>query len=222
MDYYSFKDIEPSGNVGYRMQVYDLDSNVEYDAVHKVEGQPDSILPYFFAVKKSNYTLDKENTYFSEYTHFLTGVNVTGTITFRDSQGNVDGSLMYVSFHIVDLGPYPDINQHVVSVHETPMAEFINGEKRTFRESLSNIQNSNYYQIFFNVYTVLNDQSSIIYSSAEEYPEYDPIVITRVTIDNTEFFMDSTRVSFKIGSIRNKETDPNRLYRVTIQAIPTN
>lgn len=219
MDYYSFKDIEPSGNVGYRLQVYDMDSNVEYDAV---QGQTDSILPYFFAVRPSDYTLDKENTYFSKYTHIHTGVNVEGMITFRDSQGNVDGALMYVSFHIVDLGPYPDINQTVVSVRETPMEEFINGETRTFEESLSNIRNSNYYQIFFNVYTVLNDQSSIIYSSAEEYPVYDPIVITRVIIDSTEFFMDSTRVSFKIGSIRNKETDPNRMYRVTIRAIPTN
>lgn len=219
MDYYSFKEIEPSGNVGYRVQVYDLDSNIEYDAVQE---QTDSILPYFFALRPSNYTLDKENTYFSEYTHILQGIDVAGKITFRDLHGNVDGALMYVSFHIVDLGPYPDINQTVVSVHEMPMAEFINGGFRTFGESLSNIQNSNYYQVFFNVYTVMNDQSSIIYSSAEEYPVYDPIVITRVIIDNTEFFVDSTKVSFKIGSIRNKETDPNHLYRVTIRAIPTN
>lgn len=213
MDYHTFESIEPSGNVGYRLEVADFDNPEQtiYDTF------PSDI--YFFAQKQSLGTLNKQNTYFTGYTFILSGIDFQGKI-------QIDGyefkRLLYVSFHIVDLGQHPETTQTVVSVRETSMVEFNNGVSRWFRESLSGMDATRYYHVFFNVYTELDNQASVIYSSAQDYAEtgYDPIMIPRITLDVTDATIDATKAFFRIDSIHIKETDPDRLYRISVTATP--
>ena len=213
MDYHTFESIEPSGNVGYRLEVADFDNPEQtiYDTF------PSDI--YFFAQKQSLGTLNKQNTYFTGYTFILSGIDFQGKI-------QIDGyefkRLLYVSFHIVDLGQHPETTQTVVSVRETSMVEFNNGVSRWFRESLSGMDATRYYHVFFNVYTELDNQASVIYSSAQDYAEtgYDPIMIPRITLDVTDATIDATKAFFRIDSIHTKETDPDRLYRISVTATP--
>lgn len=212
MDYHTFESIEPSGNVGYRLEVADFDDQTTvYDTT------PSEI--YFFVQKQSPGTLNKQETYFNGYTFILSGIDFEGKITL---DGYPFERLLYVSFHIVDLGQNPDTTQTVVSVRETPMVEFNNGVPRWFRESLSEMDSTRYYHVFFNVYTEVDNQASVIYSSAQDFAEtgYDPIVIPRITLDVTDATIDATKAFFRIASIHTKETDPERLYRISVTATP--
>lgn len=213
MDYHTFESIEPSGNVGYRLEVADYDDPEQtiYDTF------PSEI--YFFAQKPSPGTLNKQETYFTGYTFILAGINFEGKIMF---DGYEFERLLYVSFHIVDLGQHPETTQTVVSVRETPMEEFNNGVPKWFNQHLSNMDNTRYYHVFFNVYTELDNQASVIYSSAQDFSEtgYDPIVIPRITLDVTDATIDATKAFFRITSIHTKEQDPDRLYRINMTATP--
>lgn len=213
MDYHTFENIEPSGNVGYRLEVADYD-----DPEQKVyDTFPSEI--YFFAQKPSPGTLNKQETYFTGYTFILSGINFQGKITLDGYQYE---RLLYVSFHIVDLGQHPETTQTVVSVRETPTVEFNNGVEIYFQQQLSNMDSTRYYHVFFNVYTEPDNQASVIYSSAQDFAEtgYDPIVIPRITLDVTDATIDATKAFFRIASIHTKETDPERLYRVSVTATP--
>ena len=118
MDYHTFENIEPSGNVGYRLEVADYD-----DPEQKVYNTfPNEI--YFFAQKQSEGRLNKQETYFTGFTSILSGIDFEGKITLDGYQFE---QILYVSFHIVDLGQHPETTQTVVSVRETPMVEFNNG-----------------------------------------------------------------------------------------------
>jgi hypothetical protein len=204
MDYYAFANIEPCGNVAYRVEVFD-------------ENQIFPVTPEypFFVTKPTNYTLNKTSTVFSNYRYQGTGIDFDATITFDLFPG---GDLLYATFHILDLGPHPEKeNQYVHSVRETDFYEFNNGESRSF--PLSDMNPIHFYQVFFNVYTD-RQQTSVIYMSVEDYPEYDPIVITRMTIDVPDEAWDSTKIFLRISNIYNKETDPNHMYQLTIHATP--
>lgn len=213
MDYHTFENILPSGNLGYRLEVSDYDNPDQTN----YETFPSEI--YFFAQQKSPGRLNKTETYFTGYTFILSGIDFEGKITL---DGYVSERLLYVSFHIVDLGQHPETSQSVMSVRETPTVEFNNGVSRWFRESLSNMDATRHYHVFFNVYTEPNNQASVIYSSAQDYTEtgYDPIVIPRITLDVTDTTIDATKAFFRIATIHMKEIDPNRLYRISVTATP--
>lgn len=207
MDYYTFDNIEPSGNVGYRVQVSDFDTNDPFII------QPN---PYFFAHTPTHRILNKAQTYFNNYNFTGTGIDFTGKITFNGPDDNV---LLYVSFHIVDLGQYPENTQTVLSVRETDFFAFNNGVERSY--PLSDMNNTHFYQIFFNVYLESDTQSSVIYSSSDEYPTYDPITITRITlISIPEYTGDATKMFLRIGHIYTKLTEPTQMYKLTIHATP--
>lgn len=206
MDYYAFANIEPHGNVGYRVEVSDFDTGQLFPIVPN---------PYFFVHRPTEYVLNKERTSFYNFVFTGTGIDFNGNITFDNFPAE---ALMYVTFHIVDLGQYPEETKTVLSVRETEFFPFNNGITGSF--PLSEMNPVNFYQIFFNVYLEENNQASVIYTSAEEYPTYDPIVIVRIGIDVTDSVGDSTKVFLRISNIYNKEKNPDQLYKFTIHATP--
>lgn len=215
LDYYTFEDVPPRGDAGYRLVTY------EYDQGNVVSTSPNQHV--FFALSDHK-TIDKHNTRFTNYRYNLSGVNIDGLIKLNDVTS--DDPLLFLTFHVVDIGTSPD-NTVVESVREqfapgsSDMFEFNNNVSRDF--PIENILNDHYYYIFFNVYTTKNDQSSIIYSSIEDYATtgYNPIDIKRITLDLTNANVDSFSVMVKIQDIHTMESDTDSLvYIISMIATP--
>lgn len=239
-EYYRIKDIPPLGNVGYRLEAVEHDSllsaNVDDPNAVVIPTNPDKF--YFFAQRPVSARIDQIVTRFSDYEYTApSGLDFEGVILFPE-YNCIEGEeqLLYATFHVVDLGPYPS-DKLIQSVQVTQMLEFKNGVSRNFpmkNEALATaedphsvkIYTSRYYFIFFNVYETENDESSIVYSSGEDYrlTGYNPIVITRIVLDLTDVpAIESTRVWFRIGDIVNNdrsEDDPNAMYRIIVVAFP--
>lgn len=224
LDYYTFEDVPPRGDAGYRLMTY------EYDQGNVVSTSPNQHV--FFALSDQK-TIDKHNTRFTNYRYNLSGVNVDGLIKLNDVQeidettGNVtDDRLLFLTFHVVDIGTSPD-NTVVESVSEqfvpgsSDMFEFNNNVSRDF--PIENILSNRYYYIFFNVYTTQNDQSSIIYSSIEDYATtgYNPIKLTRVVLTSTNANIDSFFAMVKIQDIHTMESNTDSVvYKISMTATP--
>lgn len=224
LDYYTFEDVPPRGDAGYRLVTY------EYDQGNVVSTSPNQHV--FFALSDQK-TLDKQNTRFTNYRYNLSGVNIDGLIKLNDVEeldettGNVtDDRLLFLTFHVVDIGTSPN-NTVVESVREqfvpgsSDMFEFNNNVSRDF--PIENILNDHYYYIFFNVYTMQNDQSSIIYSSIEDYATtgYNPIKLTRVVLTSTNANIDSFFAMVKIQDIHTMESNTDSVvYKISMTATP--
>jgi hypothetical protein len=235
-EYYRIEDIPPRGNVGYRLEALDYDQYPDTGPTAIIPTNPTDIL--FFAQRPVSAKIDKTVTRFSNYVYTPpSGLDFEGVILFPDySYALGEEKLLYATFHVVDLGPHLD-ERTVQSVQVTEMLEFKNGVSRNFpmkNEALATAEDpysikvymSHYYYIFFNVYEIENDESSIIYSSAEDYrlTGYNPIVITRIVLDMTDVpVIESNRVWFRIKDIVHNdrpETDPNAMYQIVATAIP--
>ena len=224
LDYYTFEDVPPRGDAGYRLVTY------EYDQGNVVSTSPNQHV--FFALSDQK-TLDKQNTRFTNYRYNLSGVNIDGLIKLNDVEeldettGNVtDDRLLFLTFHVVDIGTSPN-NTVVESVREqfvpgsSDMFEFNNNVSRDF--PIENILSNRYYYIFFNVYNTKNDQSSIIYSSIEDYATtgYNPIDIKRITLDLTNANVDSYYATISIHNMHTvEEVDPTTMYKIVMRATP--
>lgn len=241
-EYYHIKDIPPRGDLGYRIEAVEYDrfsANVDDpDAV--IASNPDKI--YFFAqnrpVSAQGNIIDKTVTRFSNY-NFIepSGLGFDGVILFPEyDYAEGEERLLYARFHVVDLGINMD-EQNIQSVQITEMLAFRNGLSRNFpmkNELLATAEDpysvkvytSRYYYIFFNVYETEYDESSIVYSSGEDFrlTGYNPIVITRILLDLTDVpNIESNRVWFRISDIVHNdrsEDDPNTIYRIVAVAFP--
>ena len=223
-DYYTFENVPPRGDAGYRLVTY------EYDHGNVVSTSPNQHV--FFALSDHK-TIDKHNTRFTNYRYKLSGVDIDGLIKLNDVEetdettGNVtDDRLLFLTFHVVDIGTSPD-NTVVESVREqfapgsSDMFEFNNNVSRDF--PIENILSNRYYYIFFNVYNTKNDQSSIIYSSIEDYATtgYNPIDIKRITLDLTNANVDSYYATISIHNMHTvEEVDPTTMYKIVMRATP--
>jgi hypothetical protein len=239
-EYYRIKDIPPLGNVGYRLEA------VEYDRFSANADDPDAVIAttpekvYFFAQKKNSQEaviINKEVTQFSNYRYTdPSGLDFDGTILF-DNYNTTDGdeTLLYATFHVVDLGVNLQPST-VETVQVTEMLAFKNGVSRSFPMTNSSlatdddthsvkVYKNHYYYIFFNVYEDESYESSIVYSSGEDYrlTGYNPIVITRLILDITDVpSIESNRVWFRFNDIVNNDQseDPNTMYQIIAYADP--
>jgi hypothetical protein len=239
-EYYRIKDVPPRGDVGYRLEA------VEYDRFSVNAGDPDAIIAtnpekvYFFAQKNSPdavININKEVTRFGNYQYTSpSGLDFDGTILFDNyNTTEEEETLLYATFHVVDLG----INLQpptIEDVQVTERLEFKNGVSRNFpmkNESLATdndthsvkVYTNHYYYIFFNVYETASDESSIVYSSGEDYrlTGYNPIVITRLILDITDVpSIEANRVWFRFNDIVNNDRseDPYTMYQIIAFAFP--
>jgi hypothetical protein len=239
-EYYRIKDIPPRGDVGYRIEAVEYDrfsANVDDpDAV--VDTNPDKI--YFFAQNRPIFSaqgniIDKTLTRFSNYQYTVQGgLDFEGVIFFPGyDYAEGEEQLLYATFHVVNLGPRPG-DRNIQNVQVTEMLAFRNGVSRNFpmkNDLLVNpytvkVYMSRYYYVFFNVYETKNDESSIVYSSGEDFrlTGYNPIVITRILLDLTDVpNVESNRVWFRIKDIVHNdksEDDPSAIYQIIAFAFP--
>lgn len=213
-DYHTIENVPSRGDAGYRLMTY------EYDEGNAMSTTPNQHV--FFALSDQK-TVNKQITHFTNYRYKLTGVDVDGHIALNDV---MDDQLLFLIFHVVDIGTSPD-STTIESVREqfepgtNDMFELNNNVSRSF--GIENILNDHYYYIFFNVYSTKNDQSSIIYSSLEDYTAtgYNPIDIQRITLDISNVMLESNYVSISISALHAMtESDHTSMYKITVRATP--
>eukprot|EP00976_Prorocentrum_cordatum_P110942 1195289-Prorocentrum_minimum.AAC.4 len=219
---FQFDAVEPRGDVGYRVEITDLD-----DPSVVVPTLPAKVWTFVSnRAETRDVYLNRAETYFTDFRYRLTGldfralIKLEGVSTFEQ--------LLYCRFHVVELtGPdsQEDLQQQqpsVQAVYTTEMFEFNNGVERDF--PVENFMPDRYYYVFFNVYTTENDETTVVYSSVNDYRlvGFNPVTISRMTMDITQARIDSTLTTFDVTRIDTMEPRPelDPVYKITVHATP--